>query len=64
MNNNRKGSKRIHNKFKHWSVNDCDCKYCKHYAGKGKPCPLDECCVKDIKLEAKRRETVTEQQAL
>jgi len=52
----RGGGKHIHNRFKHWSVEDCDCKHCVNYAGKGKPCPLDTCCIADIRQEAIRRE--------
>jgi len=56
-NNKRKGSTRIHNKFEHWSVKDCDCQYCKHYVRKGKSCSLDKCCIADIKQEAIDRES-------
>ena len=54
----RGSSTRIYNKFEHWNVEDCECKYCKHYIKKGKKCSLDECCVEDIKQEAIRREAV------
>ena len=57
MSNHKRGSgTRIYNKFEHWSVADCDCTQCKHYAGKGKPCPLEKCCIADIKEEAIRRD--------
>jgi len=52
-----KTSKRIYNKFVFWSVKDCSCEHCLHFHGKNKPCPLDTCCIKDIKQEAKRRES-------
>ena len=49
----RRGSgKRIYNKFEHWSVEDCACVHCVNYAGKGKPCLLEKCCIEDIKQEA------------
>ena len=61
MNKFRRGSgKRIYNKFEHWSVEDCACVHCVNYAGKGKPCPLDKCCIEDIRQEAIRRETANQ----
>ena len=51
-----KSEKRISNKFEFWSVTDCACKYCKHYAGKNRLCPLEVCCCADIKEEAIKRE--------
>jgi len=57
MSNHKRGTgPRIYNKFEHWSVEDCACETCINYAGKGKPCPLDKCCIADIKEEAIRRE--------
>ena len=57
MSNHKRGSgKRIYNRFKHWSVDDCACERCINYAGKGKPCPLEKCCIEDIREEAIRRE--------
>jgi len=51
MSNHKRGTgTRIYNKFEHWKVADCDCTLCQHYAGKGNPCPLDECCIADIKI--------------
>jgi len=50
-----RSSKRIYNKFEFWSIADCDCSLCQHYAGKDKPCPLDVCCIEDIRQEAIRR---------
>ena len=47
---------RIYNRFKYWSVADCDCEYCIHYPGKDRPCSLEVCCVEDIRQEALRRE--------
>jgi len=51
---------RIIDKFEHWSVADCDCSQCVHYAGKDNPCPLDVCCIADIKAEAIQREVEAE----
>ena len=48
---------RIYNRFTYWSVADCACENCVNYAGEGKKCPLDKCCIEDIKREAIRRET-------
>ena len=57
MSNHKRGKgTRIYNKFEHWSVADCACEHCQHYAGKNKPCPLDKCCIEDIRQEAIRRE--------
>lgn len=54
----RRGSgKRIYNRFKHWSVKDCACIYCVNYTRKGQPCPLDKCCIEDIRQEAIQRES-------
>jgi len=53
-----KTSKRIYNKFVFWSVKDCSCEHCLHFPGKNKPCPLDTCCIDDIKREARRRESI------
>ena len=48
-------STRILNRFKWWSVTDCDCAYCL-YSDKGRPCSREVCCIADIKQEALRRE--------
>ena len=48
-------NKHIYNKFEFWSVADCDCSLCIHFK-KNKPCPLDVCCIDDIRQEAVRRE--------
>ena len=52
----RSKNTRIINKFEFWSVADCDCSLCLHHAGKDQPCPLDVCCIEDIRQEAIRRE--------
>jgi hypothetical protein len=49
-------SKRIVNRFEHWSVEDCSCEYCVHYTGKDGSCSLEVCCCADIREEAIRRE--------
>ena len=54
MNSNTK----IQNRFEYWSVEDCDCKHCVNFTKKSQPCPLDVCCIEDIKQEAIRREAV------
>lgn len=48
MKRNSKGVDR----FTGYSTEDCDCKYCLHYAGKSKPCPLETCCCDDERSEA------------
>jgi|GEM_PF-287389 len=47
---------RIYDRFEYWSVADCDCRHCVHYAGKARPCSLEACCIADIREEAIRRE--------
>ena len=47
---------RIYERFKWWSVADCSCEFCVHFRGKKRSCPLDVCCVEDIRQEAVRRE--------
>lgn len=42
-------------KFAGYSAEDCKCQYCLHYAGKGKPCPLELCCCEDEKKQALER---------
>ena len=51
-----KSNARVVNRFKGYSVEDCSCKYCLYYAGKGKPCPLAVCCCKEERAEAIKRE--------
>jgi hypothetical protein len=40
-----------HRRFEYYAE-DCDCRYCKFYRGKKKPCPLPACCCEDIRREA------------
>lgn len=47
---------RIINRFKGYTVADCDCKLCLYYGGKKRGCKLDECCCADDKREAYERE--------
>jgi hypothetical protein len=47
---------RIYDRFEWWSVADCSCEHCVNYRGKKRPCPLEVCCVGDIRQEALRRE--------
>ena len=52
--------KRIYNKFKGYTLEDCDCRYCLYYGGrrKGKViCLADECvCDDEIRQAQKRKE--------
>ena len=52
--------KRIYNKFKGYTLEDCDCRYCLYYGGrrKGKViCLADECvCTDEIRQAKKRKE--------
>jgi len=47
---------RIYNRFEFWSTDDCNCKFCVHYAGESRPCSREVCCIADIREEAARRE--------
>ncbi len=51
----------IYNKFKGYTLEDCDCRYCLYYGGRWKgrvKCLADECvCVEEIR-QAKERGTV------
>jgi len=61
MSSHKHGSStRIYNKFEHWSEEDCACIHCVNYPGKNNPCPLDKCCIADIKQEAVRREAAAD----
>ena len=51
---------RIYDKFKGYSLDDCACENCIHYAGKSKTCPLEVCCCASEKAEALRREVAAE----
>ena len=51
----RSKSTRIIDKFEYWTVEDCACELCVNHI-KDQPCPLDVCCVEDIRQEAVRRE--------
>lgn len=51
-----KSNARVVNRFKGYSVEDCECKYCLYFAGKGKSCPLKVCCCKEERAEALIRE--------
>lgn len=47
------------NKFTGYTLEDCACELCLHYAGRGKPCPLETCCCEDEKQEAIARAQAT-----
>jgi len=51
---------RIVDKFVGYSVEDCSCELCVHYAGHGESCPLEVCCCADEKVEALIREIAAE----
>ena len=50
---------KIYDKFEYWTVADCVCKFCINHVKK-QPCPLEVCCIADIREEAARREQVAE----
>ena len=50
------GNTRIYSRFEFWDVDDCRCEYCRFFAGKDNPCPLDTCDIADIRREAILRE--------
>lgn len=43
---------RRYNRFKGYTLKDCACEYCLHFAGRKKPCPLEVCCCADEKRQA------------
>ena len=43
---------RMPNKFTGYTLEDCACEFCLHYAGARKPCPLETCCCEDERAEA------------
>ena len=51
-----KNNTKIYNRFKGFTLEDCDCGYCLYYGGKGKVnCLADECvCAEEIR-QAKER---------
>lgn len=49
-------STRIYNRFRYWSVADCDCEFCQWKGTKKRLCLLETCCCEDIRQEALRRE--------
>ena len=51
-----KDNTRIYDRFEWWSVDDCRCEFCRWYRGKKRPCPLEVCCIDDVRQEALRRE--------
>lgn len=51
--------KRIYNKWRGYTLEDCDCRYCLYYGGRRKnkiTCIADSCVCKDEIREARRRE--------
>jgi hypothetical protein len=47
---------RIYNRFKGYTVKDCDCTYCLYYVQKSKSCSLEKCCCENERNEAIKRE--------
>ena len=47
---------RIYNRFKGYSLKDCECQYCLYYGGKRKGCALPQCCCEEERLQALARE--------
>lgn len=57
-----KRNTRIYNKWRGYSLEDCDCRYCLYYGGKRKHkviCFADNCVCKEEIEEARRRERNT-----
>jgi hypothetical protein len=52
--------KRIYNKFKGYTLEDCDCRYCLYYGGRRKSkiiCLVDGCvCADEIRQAKKMKE--------
>jgi hypothetical protein len=46
----------IYNRWQGYTEADCDCRWCVHYAGKNRPCPLEVCCCAEEREDAVRRE--------
>lgn len=40
------------NRFKGYTLEDCACNLCLHYAGRYKPCPLEVCCCAEERQQA------------
>ena len=51
-----KSNARVLGRFKGYSLEDCECKYCLYYAGKKNPCPLETCCCENERNEAIKQE--------
>ena len=47
---------RIYNRWQGYTLADCACIYCIHYAGKDRQCPLEVCCCAEERREAILRE--------
>ena len=54
------GNTRIVDKFEGYSLEDCACELCVHFAGDGNPCPLEVCCCAEEKAEALLRKVAVE----
>ena len=49
---NKKSNVRMVNKWHGYYMEDMECIYCPHYAGKRKSCKREKCCCEDEKLDA------------
>lgn len=47
---------RIYNRFTGYTVEDCDCRYCRYYGGKRTGCMRKYCCCLPERLQAMVRE--------
>ena len=47
---------KIYNRFKGYTVEDCDCIFCLHYDDVKKRCPLPKCCCEEERAQAIGRE--------
>lgn len=48
---------RIQNRFRGYTRDDCDCRYCLYYiGGRRKVCSLQKCCCEEERMEAARME--------
>jgi hypothetical protein len=51
-----KNNTRIYNRWRGYTVADCDCVYCRHWRGSKRGCALESCCCAAERLEARLRE--------
>lgn len=51
---------RIYNKFKGYSMEDCDCRYCSYAAKGGKECTIPVCCCLAERVTAHQHKQIPE----